>query len=409
VIPSAFNIERTSTSQRRRRASTRGVLQFTRRSRFGCLVICAICFATRNALAIETLDGADLKQQLASRVDITWSGRELRDALATFSNEYHVATYLDRRVDPSRNVDLAVQDASLAAVLQRIADEHDLGLAWLGPVAYFGPRHTADRLRTLAFLHGEEIRALPPARRQALLRAEPLSWDELATPREVIKHLADQRGLSVVNLDQVPHDLWLAGQLPPLPMHDQLSLLCAGFEFTFQIDSTGEKVLLGGMPSTPAILRYYPAGSQTADRLIAAWTGVAPGAMYKAVGDRIAVKGRLEDHERIEAHRRGEQVASTDQPPSKRPAPPGAKKVYSLKNTRARVNQILAAIAPKEGLEIRPDKAAIAAAGIDMEQIVTLNVEDVTIDELIAAVLKQAGLQHRREGNVIHVFPAPRQ
>ena len=68
-----------------------------------------------------------------------------------------------------------------------------------------------ERLRTVAFLRGEEIRALPAARRPALLRAEPLSWDELATPRDVIKRLADQRGLSVVNLDQVPHDLWPAG------------------------------------------------------------------------------------------------------------------------------------------------------------------------------------------------------
>lgn len=403
--PSAFNFDRMSTIQRCHRAFERRAIRVAGRGWLAWLLICSICFAGQNVRASEMLDGSDLKQQLATRADITWSGRELRDALATFSNEFHVATYLDRRVDPSRKVDVAVKDASLAAVLQRIADDHALGLAWLGPVAYFGPPHTAERLRTVAFLRGEEIRALPAPRRQALLKAEPLSWDELATPRDVIKSLADQRSISVINLDQIPHDLWPAGQLPPLPMHEQLSLLCAGFEFTFQIDSKGEKVLLGGMPASPAIVRYYPAGNQTPDRLIAAWTGLAPNAQYKAVGDRVAVKGRLEDHERIEDQQRGEPVASTHQQP--RPAPAGAKKVYSLKNTRARVNQILAAIAPKEGLEIRPDKPAIAAAGIDMKKIVTVNVEDVTIDELIAEVLKQAGLQHRREGNVIHVFPAP--
>ncbi len=385
------------------------MFQAARRGLLAWPLMCAVLFGSQKAQAVETLDGADLRQQLASRADITWSGRALRDALATFCSEYHIATLLDRRVDPSRNVDLAVRDASLATVLQRIADDHDIGLAWVGPVAYFGPRHTAERLRTVAFLRGEEIRALPPARRQALLRAEPLSWDELATPRDAIKSLADQRGLVVVNLDQVPHDLWPAGQLPPLPMHEQLSLLCAGFNFTFQIDSSGEKVSLTGMPASPAIVRYFPADTQTPERLIAAWTGVAPTAMYKAVGDRIAVKGRLEDLERIDAYRRGARVASADRPRPSRPAPAGTKKVYSLKNTRARVNQILNAIAPKEGLEIRPDKAAIESAGIDMEQIIMLNVEDLTIDELIAEVLKQAGLQHRREGNVIHVFPAPPQ
>ena len=40
----------------------------------------------------------------------------------------------------------------LEQVYREIAQDRDLGIAWLGPVAYFGPRGGTSRLRTLAEL-----------------------------------------------------------------------------------------------------------------------------------------------------------------------------------------------------------------------------------------------------------------
>ena len=50
--------------------------------------------------------------------------------------------------------------------------------------------------------------------------------------------------------------------------------------------------------------------------------------------------------------------------------------------------------------------AAIAQAGISLDQRVSFQVNQVTLDALLEAVLKPAGLTSRKEGDEIVVTPA---
>ncbi|MFP6691662.1 MAG: STN domain-containing protein [Pirellulales bacterium] len=367
------------------------------------IAIAAAWFSTESCSAAEWRSAADLKRHLNSPVSNTWSGRELRTALSSFSKQYKILTFLDRRVNPGRIVQMSVQNVTLASMLQRLASEHNLGLTWIGPVAYFGPAETTDRLRTLAFLRQEEIRKSPASRRKALQQPHAVRWQELATPREVIAGVAAKYGATVVNPDELPHDLWAAGELPPMNLAEQLTVLCAGFEMTFRFDPAGTKLQLQPIPARVYIDRFYSVGRQSPQVLISEWQKAVPDATIKMSGSRIGVRGTLEEHEQIAAFRGGSQVATSD-PQSPQPTKDGKAKKYDLR-TEAPLNQLLKTLAAAESLEIRRDEKAIAAAEIDMDQVIKLEAVDLTLEQIIAQVLGEAGLAYKREGRVIRVFP----
>ena len=64
--------------------------------------------------------------------------------------------------------------------------------------------------------------------------------------------------IEIQGTDRIPHDLWAAGDLPPLNLTDRLTLVAAQFDLTFAIDPTGESVSLVEMPATVEISRSYP-------------------------------------------------------------------------------------------------------------------------------------------------------
>ncbi len=367
----------------------------------GLLVaIAAAWLSTESCSATEWRSAADLKRHLNSTVSNTWSGRELRAALASFSKQYKISTFLDRRINPGRTVQLSVQNVTLASMLQRLASGHELGLTWLGPVAYFGPAETTDRLRTLAFLRQEEIRKSPAARRNALQQPHAVRWQDLAIPREVIAGVATQYGITVVNPDELPHDLWAAGELPPMGLAEQLTVLCAGFGMTFRLDPAATKLQLRPIPAKVYIDRFYSVGRQSPEVLISEWQKAVPDVTIRMSGNRIGVRGTLEAHEQIAAFRGGAQIATSDPLPAKDEKP----KKYDLR-TEAPLNQLLKTLAAAESLEIRRDEKAIAAAEIDMDQVIKLEAVDLTLEQIIAKVLGEAGLTYKREGRTIHVFP----
>jgi hypothetical protein len=57
-------------------------------------------------------------------------------------------------------------------------------------------------------------------------------------------------------------------------------------------------------------------------------------------------------------------------------------------------------------LEVKMDPAAMAKAGISLEQPVTFSVTDATVDELFEQLLRPVGCTFRRQGQVIEILPA---
>jgi hypothetical protein len=226
-----------------------------------CLLLAAGAAEAQQPVPWKT--GPAFRRQLDAQQDgITWKDRSLREGLVRLSQAYGAAIFLDRRIDPGQLIDFAVREQPLEAIIRGIAAKAGADMALFGPVVYIGPHESAARLATIAALRRQEVAGLPAEARARLLKAQAWQWDELAQPRQLLAELAREANVNVQNAEAVPHDLWPAGSLPPLPWVDRLTLLLVGFGLTFEIDDRGTAVRLVPQPATARIARRYrPPGS----------------------------------------------------------------------------------------------------------------------------------------------------
>ena len=309
---------------------------------------------------------------------------------------------LDRRVDPGQKLDVELRNVSLREAITQVARRCDLDVSVLGPVVYLGPRTVTERLRTLAELRRGDVRELPRRRQRAFVEARPWHWDDLATPHELLAGLAEETGVAIRGRERVPHDLWPAMDLPSLSLTDRLTLLGAAFDLTFRIAPDGRSVEL--IPSEPAVVlqRDYPLvrrGRAITKQL----ANLVPDAAIRVERGRLIVRGRLEDHEIVADLLDGKSVRSVERPRGKMPA---GEKVFTLTVEQQPVGPLVRQLCEQLGLDVRFDQAALDAAGISLDVIVSFRVQQVGLDELLRAALEPAGMTYTKQGGAVEVRPA---
>lgn len=351
----------------------------------------------RLARADDWLTGPSLKKRLALPVEpIVWSGHPLRHALGRFAQTNRVAVLLDRRVDPGQKLRLALRDMSVRAALQEIARDRRLGVSLLGSVVYVGPPPVAARLRTLAALRTEQVRQLPAAVGRKFLASRRIGWDDLTTPKELLEDLAQENRFTIADLELVPHDLWAGIDLPPMTLIDRLTLILVQFDLTFNVSANGKTVTLLPIPEEVTLVRSYPGGSdpKTTARRFAA---LAPKAQVEVVDGRISVSGLLEDHERIKSPRRKEPTKPDRSTSSL------VRQRFTLKLQEQPLGSVLRQLAESLALDLQIDREAIREAGISLDQRVSLEVKEVTVDRLLGKLLQGTGLKFHRQGTVVEI------
>ncbi|HWC89589.1 MAG TPA: hypothetical protein VG433_08040, partial [Pirellulales bacterium] len=329
------------------------------------------------ALAAEPagdfLSGRELAAKLAEPVTVAWAGAPLKRAIGDLSRTHTIGLFLDRQVDPDRLVTLSVKNTPLAEVCDKLAASAEVGFCQLGALGYFGPVGTCETLPTVAALRDDEVAHLPTAARAAWGHRAAWSWPDFATPRELAEQLAQAAHAKIENLDHMPHDLWAANQLPPLTVAQRLTLIGAGFDLTFELEDGGSRIRWVAWPERPVIERTYPAGAK-AKELAADWAALAPLSTFKVEGTKIVVRGPLEDQQRIAA---GRQPATRPAPKPKRPGT----QVYTLTLAGVPLARLLQELEQKLDLHFEVDQAAVERTKIDMQQNVSLKVEQATLDQ----------------------------
>ena len=348
----------------------------------------------------EWNSGKRLQDELARPGNCLWQDAPLRTALGSFSRARRVALIIDRRVDPGQLVNLKLTNATGEQVLARVAEERDLGFCLFGPVAYFGPRSTTDRIRTVGELRREELRGLRSDVAKKFLASKPAAWGDLATPRDLLSELGAENRFEISGLERIPHDLWAAADLPALTVSDRLTLILAQFDLTFNVAHDGSSVTLVPMPEHPVVVRDYPGGLQP-DELAGKWSQLVPDCRFKVVNGRVYVQGRLEGHERIGVTLRPPQRKTLDSPP-----PDLDRMRFKTNAPNQPLEKVLTQFASQLKLELKLDRAAFESAGVSLDQLVSFSVEDATFDQLMDAVVGPAGCTWRREGNLLEVRPA---
>lgn len=321
-----------------------------------------------NATAADTagwVTGTELQLRLGQAVDILWSGTPLREAVTSLSRAQRVAILIDRRVDPDQRLDLAVRNVPMKQALQMIADRCGLGIARLGTVVYLGPTSTAQRLRPVSQAFTQACRHLSPAIQQKLLLRKAMAWEDLATPRELVEQLGEKNGVEIAGLDQIPHDLWAAAELPALSLADRLTLIAIQFDLTFKASADGNQLELAPIPED---LRPTAADKD----------GFGP--LRPSTPTPRTRKNAATSLDRTRIQR----MAVRSEP----------------------VGPVLRQLSERLGLELHIDEQAIAKAGISLDQRVSVKVENATIDELFGELLKSTGLTFHRRQRVVEIAPA---
>jgi hypothetical protein len=327
-----------------------------------------------------------------------WSNVPLRQSLTRFCRSRKLAFVLDRRIDPDQKIELTFEDVPLGEAIKRIASRLEIGVAMVGPVAYFGPKPTAESIRTIAALRVQDATKLPAMARGTWTQLRPLKWPDAMSPRDLLTNLGRENKVEIDSTNLLPHDLWAAGDLPALSLPERLTLLLAQFDLTFEIAADGRSVSLTPMPADPKIERNYTvpaAGQDIANRLRE--NGLLTSAEITQTGAKLLVRARQEDHDVIKELLSGRQAKRSTIK---------EKQVYTLRVILT-VDKLLDALAKRLEMEFKIDREAISARGLSLDKEVKIDVKEVSADELLRAVLDPVGLTFKRSGKVVEVIPKP--
>jgi hypothetical protein len=365
---------------------------------FAAIAVASLAQLPLAAERVNWLTGPALRKKLEARESIAWSGQPLRVALEGFSRSHKVALLIDRRVDPGQPLEASIANASLAELFTSVAANRGLGVSFFESVVYLGPPDTARRLRTVVQLRKEELSQLPTRPRLAWLQARAWSWQDFATPRELLQELAQEGKFEIQGLQRVPHDLWSGADLPPLGMAERLTLVLAQFDYTFRLDASAAIVQIEPMPEEVWLERTYAGGGKATE--LAEKLAALPGVTARVSDGKVVVRGLAEQHEQI--------VSGTVRAPQAAPVGEESleRKTFTLTATNQPVKTILESLQRQLGLELKIDAAAVRRAGRSLDMLVDVKVKDATLDETLKAVLTPAGLQFRRDGKVVAVAPA---
>lgn len=340
----------------------------------------------------ELLSGLPLRQALAQPVEaVSWKGKTLRGALDRITDSQRIAVMLDRRVDPDQEIEFSATNVPLDLMIDQFVTKYGAASCQVDSVLYVGPSETCQLLPTLVELRRDEIRALSAAKQRKLLRTSSWKWKRLASPRELLLQLEREFDVQINGKESMPHDLWRETELPPLDFASKLSLLLAGFHVNFAMAPDGESAQITAMPKAASLSRKYDTGTRTA-ALSKTLSEKFAEATFRPQGNSLVVDGRWEVHDAIERLLKGESV---------RPAPAdGSKKHYTLTVENKAVGGVIRGVGKHLG------KKVVFDVKVERRLIkeVSLNVKEVSLNELLTAVLSPANLKYEIEGDTIRVF-----
>lgn len=341
-------------------------------------------------------------QRLEQPIGLVWSRVPLRGAIDRLAESQNVAIWLDRRVDPEQLISLTARDEPLGDVLARLAKKQGLGLCRFESVIYLGPPASAARLRTLGAVRHEEARKLPSSIRRRFSRKARMGWDDLAMPRELLAELGREGEFRIDDLDRVEHDLWPGFELPRLDLVDRLTLILAPFDLTFMFVDRGAAIRLVPIPERVALRRSYSAGPRAAETA-RRWQAEVSQSRVTVEGNHVVVEGPLEDHERLAVQRRPT-TAERPKPQKQDHSGIDRLRIDRVKFTDQPLAPVVRQLAAQLKLELRFDPDSLRRSGVDVDRRISVELRNVTVDELFRAVLEPAGLTFRRDGSTIEIF-----
>jgi len=368
-------------------------------------IACSLCPPTWLA-AQDLTDPAtnqQLVQQLQRRVTVAWQGQQLAAVFSRLSETQEFFVWLDRRVDLQQTVEASFTDLPIQQVLEQLAKTHSLGISVLENLVYVGPKQSAHELATLLKQARNSLVKAPYHAKHRWLNEKSTTWLRLSQPRDLLTTLSKQAGVTLLGGETIPHDLWDSKQLPSLALVDKTVLLLVGFDLTCQIAPDGSTCQVVPI-KRPVVLKQSYRITKNRKRLLAELPNLVPEAQLEFKGRTLLVTGRYEDQLKVQQALTGKQPK-----PSQSANVPmaDAKKVFSLRLKNQAVGGVINQLARQLKLQVLWDQKSLAKANRSQQTLVSCDLKNVPLDELLRGILAPAGMKFQKTGTKIEITSAP--
>lgn len=357
--------------------------------------------------SVSWLSSVKYEWTLDQPVVATWKNSELRFAAKALSIERRIPLVFDRRLDPNRTFSLEANDPSLRETFRRLAAVSGGGISITSQTVYLGPLASAGRLRTLIALRHADIQRgaakLSATRRKALTGPRPVSWQDLDSPQEIVQRIAGERDLRIQHLERVPHDLWAANDLPAVSLAEALTLVLIQYDLTFQLNPAGTSLELVPIPEKVALEKKWALPRTKVEAITRAVQEELPQVVTTASAEELVAQGTQEQLEALERMIRMMTEGTGTKKKTNSPSPL-SKRRFTFQAKDAPVSAILEKIS-STGIEFVYDRAELKRRGIDIDQLVAIDVKDAPPEELFERLLSPLKIAFKVDGLKVTLSP----
>ncbi|QGJ69348.1 Hypothetical protein PBC10988_10220 [Planctomycetales bacterium 10988] len=326
------------------------------------------------------LTGGQLQEKLSLPTSLHWNERDYLSGLRDYFRQQQVGFLLDRRINPNQTVNLNLNRQPLELVLPKIAKAGGTSQTWLDSCAYFGPSDQAQRLATVSALRTNELQEFAPEVANKWKLQRRWSWEDLATPEELLSELEGEFQIEIRAKEFLPYDHLSGADLPPLTLVERLSLLLVQFDATFRFEADGNAITIIAFPQEATLVHRYPSGGNLQSR-IETWKQAFPQAKIEPASGRIQVTGSYENHQAIRAMLNPQVTAQQSKPSST-----NLQERYTLTVEQKPLAAVLTVLGKQIGFEI--DWQPEDGQNPDRNQMVSFRVQDAKLEELLEALFR---------------------
>ena len=312
-------------------------------------------------------------------ISASWADASLSRVLKRIAQSQQIATFLDRRVDPSSPVNVTGKNISPEALLWKIADSQKLGVCRIADFYYLGPPQTAARLSTLWQQMESESGRNRKAFEVKWERKSRLTTKPVVVVKQILDQLATEHGFRIENPEALAHDVWAQVDLPQTSVAGQVGIILVGFGKWFHRSEDGTTISIIDFPSIETAsfkTETLSDPKETAKQIKPQF----PDLKISATKKRLTASGPPLEVARLRRHvaqsRVIQPVASED-------------KRFSL-NTSAPRGAVLATVAKQ--LNLKLNYAAETQALLQEE--IRLQIKDASLSQLLDETLKGTQLKY---------------
>ncbi|MBT3889011.1 MAG: hypothetical protein HN617_02140 [Planctomycetaceae bacterium] len=326
------------------------------------------------------LANARFEQQLEVLISTRWD-LPLKDVLNSISETQRVAIFLDRRINPAQQIQLAIQGKTMSTALQQIANQANAQISHVRNVIYVGPKKTTHLLATVAAIHAEQHRRNQAENTRVFTIGKSTQWNRLSQPQSIVTAIAETVNARITNIETIPFDLWDKHTLPNLPFAMRMSIVLAGFDLTYQVNND-RSITLIPFPTEAKYLKAFSTNVNAAN--LNRIKNSFPTLQITNNNGQLVASGRWEEIDELERLLQGNNIH--------RPKPTTtSKQVYTLTVTNQTIQNVLQAIAINEKLKL----VATAKAQEIWNKRISLEVKELPLADLLLQVAGQGNLQYR--------------